>query len=291
MNIVKPILIATWPFAARAVHIGGQMLEEGHAAMDAAVSTVCAVEDDPAVDSVGFASLPNIRGEMQFDAACMDGKTLKIGAVLGLEGFKNPIRVAKDLVQEYRNNVLCGQGAADYALEHGHRQAIMITDAMRQKWEEALAQGRTLPVGHDTIGCLALDTGGRLAATVSTSGLGFKHRGRVGDSPLVGSGFYADDEAGAAASTGVGEDIMKGCVGYAVVECLRAGLHPQEAVEKVIRMHIARMKRGGERCGNFAMVALDAKGNYGGAGTSDDFTYSIFTDGHTQTIKPGIIPR
>ncbi|MDD3242120.1 MAG: isoaspartyl peptidase/L-asparaginase [Eubacteriales bacterium] len=288
---MKPILIATWPFAARVVAIGGKMLETGANAMDAAVATIAAIEDDPSIDSVGFGALPNIRGEMQFDAACMDGATLKLGAVLGLEGFKNPIRVAQDLVWEYRNNVLCGQGAADYALAHDHQQAIMITDDARRRWEAAMAEGRKLPVGHDTIGCLAFDSQSKLAACVSTSGLGFKHRGRVGDSPLVGSGFYADDEAGAAAATGVGEDIMKGCVSYGVVECMRSGMHPQEAVEKMIKMHVQRMRRGGDVCGNFAMVALDNKGNYGGAGTENDFSFSIFADGHTVTVKPEIVQR
>lgn len=285
---MEPIIIATWPFARQVVQVGGELLQNGAAAMDAAVEGVCTVEDDPKIETVGFGGLPNLNGEVQLDAACMDGKTLAIGAVMGLEGYKNPCRVAQGLVGEYRNNVLCGQGAADYARENGYQPAVMITDERRKQWEEAMARGQRVPVGHDTVCCLALDKSGDLAAVVSTSGLGYKHRGRVGDSPLVGSGFYADNDVGAAAATGVGEDIMKGCVSFAAVQYMRAGMPVQQAVDTAMADHIARLGKAGVTCGNFAMIALDKAGNYAGGSTSDDFTYSVFSQKQLQTFDPGI---
>ena len=282
---MKPIVIATWPFSREAICAGGALLDRGGSAADVVVETIIHVENDPSVDAVGFGGLPNIRGEMQLDAAMMRGDDLHIGAVMGLMGFKNPIKVARDLVNEEFNNVLCGDGAADYVLAKGHQQAIMLTDAARLRWEEAMAQGRTKPVGHDTVGCLALDHTGHMVAGVSTSGLGYKHRGRVGDSPLVGSGFYVDNEVGGAAATGVGEDIMKGCVCFAMVEAMRSGLTPQAAAERAIAIHTARLRRGGERCGQFAVIAIDKEGNHGGA-CCCEFEYSLWQDGRHQIITP-----
>jgi isoaspartyl peptidase/L-asparaginase-like protein (Ntn-hydrolase superfamily) len=282
---MKPTIIATWPFARDAVALGGQVLSRGGCAADAVMDTIIAIEDNPEVDSVGFGSLPNIRGEMQFDAAMMMGDTLRIGAVMGLEGFKNPIMVARDLVNENRNNVLCGQGACDYALEKGHRQAIMISERAPERWEAAMTAGQKKPVGHDTVGCLALDTSGQMVVGMSTSGLGYKHRGRVGDSPLVGSGFYVDNEVGGAAATGVGEDIMKGCVCYAVVEAMRSGLVPQAALEKVMLRHLKRMDSAGESSGNFAMIALNNKGEYGGTACRS-FEYLLWQDGQVLSFEP-----
>ncbi|MDL2225218.1 isoaspartyl peptidase/L-asparaginase [Eubacteriales bacterium OttesenSCG-928-M02] len=287
---MKPILLATWPFAERAVHIGGRLLEEGGNAMDAAVQTVAAIEDDPLVDSVGFGAIPNIYGQVELDAACMDGETLSLDAVMGLNGFRNPVRVAQDLVQEQMNNVLCGEGAAEYAQAKGHKRGVLITDAMRQKWETDMGMGKKQPVGHDTVCCLSLDEKGHLASVISTSGLGYKHRGRVGDSPLVGSGFYADDEVGAAAATGVGEDIMKGCISFLIVERMRAGDSPQQASEWAIARHCARLRRGGMVPRNISVIALDKHGNYGGAGTEAGYSYSIYTDGETKTIVSTPMP-
>ncbi|MBR6824859.1 MAG: N(4)-(beta-N-acetylglucosaminyl)-L-asparaginase [Firmicutes bacterium] len=287
---MKPIVIATWDFARAAIPAGGAVLEKGGCAADAVVETIIRIEDNPDIESVGFGGIPNIRGEMELDAAMMRGRDLRIGAVMGLSGFKNPIKVARDLVNENYNNVLCGQGAADYALEKGHQQAIMLTDASRKRWEEAMAVGQTKPVGHDTVGCLALDHTGQMVAGVSTAGLGFKHRGRVGDSPLVGSGFYVDNEVGGAAATGVGEDIMKGCVCFAAVEAMRSGLTPQAAVERAVEIHTRRMRRSGDVCGKFAMIAIDKEGHYGGA-CCCEFEYSLWQDGKIVTVTPVEIER
>lgn len=282
---MKPIVIATWPFAKDAVLAGGKVLASAGKAEDAVIAAITQVEDDPNVDSVGYGGLPNIHGEMQLDAAMMMGDTLRMGAVMGLEGIKNPIKVARDLAMETYNNVLCGQGAQDYALEKGHAQADMLHEAARIRWEAAVAAGQKKPVGHDTIGCLALDAAGKLVAGVSTSGLGYKHRGRVGDSPLAGCGFYADSEIGGAVATGVGEDIMKGCICYAVTDAMRSGLHPQAALEQVLDAFVQRMKRGGDDCRQFAVIAINKDGQYGGA-CHCDFEYSLWQDGGVITVKP-----
>ena len=285
---MNPTVIATWPFARDAVPAGGAVLARGGKAPDAVVDTITVIENDPEIDTVGYGGLPNLKGEVQCDAAMMMGDTLRMGAVMGLINYKSPIRVARGLINAERNNVLCGQGADDFAAENGFEPRDMLTEKAKLRLDAALAAGVKKPVGHDTVGCLALDGDGLMVAGVSTSGLGFKHRGRVGDSPLVGSGFYVDNEIGGAAATGVGEDIMKGCVCYAAVEAMRSGLTPQAALEKVIRLFLDRMKRGGDECGNFAMIALDKDGNFGGS-CCCEFEYSVWQGGKVMTFTPEIL--
>ena len=204
---------------------------------------------------------------------------------MGLEGHRNPIKVARALLVPNRNNVLCGQGAAEFAEESGFEKANLLTDDAKERWEKAIAAGISKPVGHDTVGCIAIDSEGHLAAGVSTSGLGFKRRGRVGDSPLVGSGFYADDEVGAAAATGIGEDIMKGVLCFAAVEYMRSGMTPQEAAEKALLQLMERLRRAGEPCGHFAMITLNKESCFGGA-CNCEFEYSVWQDGSIQSIAP-----
>ena len=283
---MKPILAATWWFAPAALPFGGKVLDEGGSALDAVLATVTHVENDPSVDSVGFGGLPNVEGEVETDSAIMRGDSLHIGAVMGLKGFKNPILVAADLANEHYNNVLCGEGAARYADKMGHTHAVMITDEIRRRWEEKVAEGQNKPSGHDTVGCLGLDAQGHIVVGVSTSGLFMKRPGRVGDSPISGSGFYADDQIGAAVATGVGEDIMKGCLSFAIVQAIASGMTPQEATDKIAEDFITRIDKTGDELGHFAVLAIDKEGRVGAACMSDVFTYSYWQDGELHTVKP-----
>ena len=285
---MKPTVLATWPFSRKAVSYGGAVLSRGGSSADAVIATIASIEDDSSIDSVGCGGLPNMNGEVQCDASMMLGQTLRIGAVMGLEGYKNPIKVAHALLASNRNNVLCGRGAADFAEQARFEKADLLTEDAKKRWEAAIAAGINKPVGHDTVGCLAIDAEGHLTAGVSTSGLGFKHRGRVGDSPIVGSGFYADDEVGAAAATGIGEDIMKGVICYTAVEYLRSGLTPQAAAEKALRRLNDRLNRAGEPCGHFALIVLSRDALFGGA-CSFDFEYSVWQDGKVQSFTPVVL--
>ncbi|KAI3489481.1 hypothetical protein L1887_46527 [Cichorium endivia] len=193
----------------------------------AVVDAVAAVEDFPFYKSVGYGGLPTENGEVELDAAYMDGDTLAFGAVGNLVDIANPVRVAQALSRQRYNSLLVGQGAREWALSQGFADKTMLTDrAMqhyRKRCRETLDKGLSPYDGHDTVGVIGLDKQGSMSVATSTSGLFMKKRGRLGDSPIIGSGFYCDSETGAATATGVGEDLMKGCTSYEIVRRHGAG--------------------------------------------------------------------
>ena len=218
----KGVAIATWKFGQAAVAASGDVLTRGGTAMDAVEAGIHTAELDPTEQSVGYGGTPNEDGVVQVDAAVMDGVTMDVGAVAGLEGVRAPISVARRVMTDSRHVFLVGDGAARFARKHGFAVEETLTDAAREKWEAWRDSPDRETDGHDTIGLLSMDATGAIAAGCSTSGVGFKEVGRVGDSPLVGSGLYADNEAGAAAATGLGEEILKFCMSFQVVEFMRA---------------------------------------------------------------------
>lgn len=274
---MKYAVISTWRFSEQAVIYALQALSNGANALDTAEKAITLIEDDPLVSSVGYNSYPNEDGEVELDAALMDGKTLDIGAVIGVKGFKNPISIARRVLEQSPHNVLAGTGAEEFAVKHGFDRSIMICDDMRLKWEKLKSEqkkGKNILVGHDTVGMVILDTNGRMFTAVSTSGTGMKARGRVGDSPLVGSGYYVDDNIGGAAATGWGEDIMKGCVCYQTVENMRHGMSPDEAVKAAVKRASDRIKNAR----NIAVVCIDKYGKLGSYSNHTGFEYWAASD-------------
>ena len=265
-------IIGTWPFALPGVAALAGSLSSGMNAVDAAVEACRMVEDDPEVDTVGLGGIPNVRGEVELDAAVMDGATLQIGAVGGVKNHRNPILIARELLYHASHNMLVAEGAEDFARSRGIPQASPLTEKALARWRHL--KDKADPIGHDTVCFLTLSQG-RLAAAVSTSGLGLKLPGRVGDSPLSGSGFYADDEAGAAAATGVGEEIMKGILSFRAVALMREGLSPQAAAEKTILDAHMRLIRAGKKPGNMALICLDPKGSFGAACNHRRFAFAV----------------
>ena len=202
-------IIATWRMAKEGLEQGFEMLGKKEKASDAIEVAIKAVEDFPYYKSVGFGGLPNEEMVVELDAGYMDGDTLNVGAVCGIKDFANPISIAKCLSEESVNNVLIGYGAEKYARAHGFEEKEMLTDRAkafyRKKKKELEAEERLKAYdGHDTVGMICLDEMGSMVAATSTSGLFMKKAGRVGDSPLVGSGFYVDSEVGGATATGLG---------------------------------------------------------------------------------------
>jgi len=274
---MKYAVISTWRFSKQAVMYAEQALQNGDNGLDTAEKAIILVENDPDVSSVGFNAYPNEAGEVELDAAVMDGKTLDIGAVISIKGFKNPVSVARKVMEESPHNVLAGIGAEEFALKHGFCRDILICDDMRGKWEKLKAEqkkGRDVLKGHDTVGMVILDTKGRMYTAVSTSGTGMKPRGRVGDSSLVGSGFYVDDDVGGAAATGWGEDIMKGCVCYQTVEYMRQGMEPDEAVREAVKRADKRI----QNARNIAVVCADKYGRTGAYSNHAGFEYWVASD-------------
>lgn len=271
-------IIGTWRMAKEGVEEGAELLKQGKNVFDALENAVKIVENDPYYKSVGYGGLPNEEMEVELDAGFMNGDTLGFGAVCAIKDIANPISVARNLSEQNVNCVLAGQGATQYALDHGFEQKEMLTkraEEFYQKRLEEMKKELNAYRGHDTVGMLAVDANGSMGAATSTSGLFMKKKGRVGDSPLIGSGLYADSEVGAAAATGLGEDLMKGCISYEIVTLMKQGIHPQKACEKAVSELEEKLKRRHGSCSDLSVIALNHKGEWGCATNIDNFAVSI----------------
>lgn len=280
--------ISTWPFSLQAVKKAAEILESGGNAVDAAEAGIRLVESDPTVDSVARGGWLNANGELELDAAFMNGDTLRVGAVAAVKGFEHPVTIARAVMEKSRHNILVGKGAEEFADKMGIERADeerMILPAARKLYEENIAKINEEIKGHDTIGLIALDENGTIVCATSTSGASMKTPGRVGDSPIIGSGFYAQSGVGAAVATGLGEDIMRTCCCFRVVSLMEAGLSPQEAVEKAIADSTKIIQGTGYYCDNIAIVCMNAKGEVGASCNHVDFTYTHIREG----IEPQVV--
>ncbi|MGY0394715.1 N(4)-(beta-N-acetylglucosaminyl)-L-asparaginase [Fusobacterium sp.] len=273
-------MIATWRMAGDAVALGADILENGGKCQDAVEKAIMQVEDYPFYKSVGYGGLPNEECEVELDAAFMDGKTLSIGAVAGIKDYKNPVSIARKLSEDRFNIFLVGAGAEAYAHKNGFIRQNMLTERAKKTWEkrkkEIYEKNLSPYDGHDTVCMIALDKEKDMAVATSTSGLFMKKRGRVGDSPVSGSGFYVDNEVGGAAATGLGEDIMKGCLSYEVVQRMKKGETPQEAAQGAVMDFTDELKRRRGHAGAISVIALNNKGEWG-IGTNVEFTFAATT--------------
>lgn len=269
-------MIATWRMALEGVGKGAQMLSQGGDAGDAVETAVREVEDFPYYKSVGFGGLPNEDMEVELDAAYMDGNTLDIGAVAAVKDYANPVSIARRLSKEPVNSVLVGEGAERFAHKEGFQRKNMLTDrakAFYRKRKKEDGQELKPYKGHDTVGMVCLDERGKVTAATSTSGLFMKKKGRVGDSPIVGSGFYADSQIGGASATGLGEDLMKGCISYEIVRLMGEGLHPQEACERAVKRLDNELKKRRGKAGDLSLIAMNNKGEWGAATNIKGFSF------------------
>jgi N4-(beta-N-acetylglucosaminyl)-L-asparaginase len=251
-TVNRPVAVAS-ANGLQAVRLAVQRMQEGASPVDAAVDGVGLVEDDPDDVTVGYGGLPNSEGVVQLDACCMDGPTMRAGAVAAIEGFRHPARVALEVMRRTTRVLLVGDGAARFAHSLGFESEDLLTDRARKIWlywkanmsdvdDWLPAPGQTddpdvrafieengavRPTG--TINLCAVDGNGDVGGTTTTSGLFFKIPGRVGDSPLIGAGLFVDNEVGAAGSTGRGESVIQIAGGHTVVEFMRAGKSPEAA--------------------------------------------------------------
>ncbi len=288
------VVIATWPFGQTAVKTAAPLLQAGKPALDAALAGAQAVEDDPTVHSVGFAGLGNAIGTVQLDACVMDGQTLSCGGVAALENVRHAAAVARRVMEKTPHVLLAGSGAQQFAVQQGFPLETLLTPESVAEWEKKRPPAnrqRELPgkaklPGHDTVTVLALDRKGSLAGVCTTSGLAHKLPGRVGDSPLIGSGLYVDNTAGAAGGTGVGEEIIRIGGSLRIVEAMRAGRSPQEACESLIRTVNAVAVRRGVHPARVAFLALDPRGRIGAACTErTGFQYAVARPGSVELLK------
>ncbi|MEQ8766290.1 MAG: isoaspartyl peptidase/L-asparaginase [Planctomycetota bacterium] len=221
-----------------ALEAGLSILDGGGTALDACQEAVRILEDDPTFDA-GRGAFLNREGDVELDAALMRGDTLDIGAVAAVRGIANPIRIARKVLEDGHHIFLAGEGARQFAREVGVpvcAPAELVVPRELERWKQAVADGDFVPASAfgkkpkgGTVGAVARDSRGRLAVAISTGGSPFKRVGRVGDSPLPGCGFYADDELGAACCTGLGEAIAKVVLARQCVERLKE-LTPAESL-------------------------------------------------------------
>jgi isoaspartyl peptidase/L-asparaginase-like protein (Ntn-hydrolase superfamily) len=289
------VVVATWKFGQIAVKSAAALLEQGQPALDAALAGAQAVEDDPSVDSVGYGGIGNALGTVQLDACVMDGQTLACGGVMSVENIRHPAALARRVMEKTPHVYLVGEGARWFALQNGFPLDTLLTPESAAKWEKnrprdlkapAAPQGVPPAGGHDTVAVLALDKKGSLGGVCTTSGLPYKMPGRVGDSPLIGAGLYVDNSAGAAGGTGVGEEIIRVGGSLLIVEAMRAGKSAQEACELAVRKVNQTAVRRGVHPAKVAFLALDPKGNPGGACTAQtNFEYAVARPGKVEQIK------
>ena len=288
------VVVATWPFGQTAVKTAAALLQADKPALDAALAGAQAVEDDPKVHSVGFAGLGNAIGTVSLDACVMDGHTLACGGVAALENVRHAAAVARRVMEKTPHILLVGQGAQQFAMQQGFPLETLHTPESVAEWEKARPKGRRMPEppmkapegSHDTVTVLALDRKGSLGGVCTTSGLAHKLPGRVGDSPLIGSGLYVDNTAGAAGATGVGEEVIRIGGSLFVVEAMRNGKSPQEACEAAVRKVNAVAVRRGVHPARVAFLSLDARGRIGAACTErTGFEYAVARPGSMELLK------
>lgn len=270
-------LIGTWRMCLDGARAGISLLRAGGTAGDAVERAVTDVEDRPEFVSVGFGGLPDRSGHVMLDAAYMDGTTLRMGGIMSAENIRNPISLARKLCGRTTDCLLAGRGAEQAAIDFGLPLRDMRTEPSMEKWRAAVSEPTfrlSAYQGHDTVCVLALDENGGMVAGTSTSGLFMKEPGRVGDSPLIGSGFYCDARFGAAAATGLGEDIMRGCLSYEIVSLMRRGASPAEACSTALSGLTERKLSLGEDAGSISLIALNARGEYGAATTLPVFPFA-----------------
>jgi N4-(beta-N-acetylglucosaminyl)-L-asparaginase len=309
-----PVVVAAKTYV-KTVARAYQTLSEGGDPLDAVIAGIGIVEDDPEDVTVGYGGIPNEEGVVQLDAAIMDGRTMKAGAVAALEGIRHPVQVARLVMEQTTRALIVGAGAVKFAKAHGFQEENLLTERSRKiwlYWKEKLS-------GHDdwiergdeeqkdpdirwyiekygtddfrpqgTIACHAVTAKGEIVGATSTSGLFFKIPGRVGDSPIIGAGLYVDGEVGACGSTGWGEGTIRSCGSHTVVELMRQGKSPEEAALRTLERIVALAKekrdgRGRYSGENVIFYVVNKKGEYAGAaifngarGAAGRFTPSRF---------------
>jgi N4-(beta-N-acetylglucosaminyl)-L-asparaginase len=258
-----------------------QILNKGGRALDAVEAGVMVPEADPTERSVGYGGRPDRDGRVTLDACIMD-ELSNIGSVAALEYIKHPISVARAVMEKTPHVMLVGDGALQFALSQGFKKENLLVPDSEREWKEWLVKSEYKPIvnieNHDTIGMIALDEAGNLSGACTTSGMGYKMHGRVGDSPIIGAGLYVDNEIGAATATGHGEEVIRiaGC--HLVVELMRQGKSPKEACKEAVNrvVHLMEIRKKNLTAIQVGFIALDKAGNYGSYCVQGGFNYAVY---------------
>jgi N4-(beta-N-acetylglucosaminyl)-L-asparaginase len=302
----KPIIISTWDFGVAANKAGWSVLSKGGRSLDAVEQAGWVPEADVNNQTVGYGGLPDRDGHVSLDACIMD-EAGNCGAVLALEHIKHPISVARQVMEKTPHVMLAGEGALQFALANGFKKENLLTEKSKKDWESWLKTAKYNPVmnienkqyekssprklpgnqyNHDTIGILAIDEKGNISGGCTTSGMAYKLRGRIGDSPIIGAGLYVDNEVGGATSTGVGEEVVRNVGSFLVVELMRQGLSPEDACKEAV-MRIIKKKPDTAKNIQVGFLAINKKGEYGAYAIQPGFSFAVCNSEQQDLLIPG----
>src|SRR5690554_5457100 len=286
-----PMVVATWDVKA-CTEAAWDVLLKGSSALDA-VEQGCRYEEANVDDqTVGIGGLPDRNGNVTLDACIMDSKG-NYGAVVYLQNILHPISVARKVMEETPHVILAGKGAEAFAIEQGFELIDLLTEKSKEEWVEWKKTSEYKPIinieNHDTIGMLAIDKNGDIAGGCTTSGLAYKMAGRVGDSAIIGSGLYIDNEIGGATASGLGEEVLKTVGSFLIVELMRQGKSPQEACEEAI----ARIIKKSPHYKDFQVgfVAVNKKGEIGYYSIHEGFSVTKYHQGTNKNIPSDYYDR
>ncbi|MDE3254107.1 MAG: N(4)-(beta-N-acetylglucosaminyl)-L-asparaginase [Bacteroidota bacterium] len=297
-DIRKPIVISTWHEGIAANQEAWKILREGGRSLDAVEKGVMVTESSQNC-CVGLGANPDRDGFVTLDASIMD-EYANCGSVAYLERIKHPISVARRVMEKTPHVMLVGSGAQQFAVEEGFPlEPQQLSKEAEKTYKNWLKKSEYKPViniensgnhpnqtafvptrfengefNHDTIGMVAMDAHGNLSGSCTTSGMGFKMRGRVGDSPIIGAGLFVDNEVGAATATGQGEDVIRICGSHLVVELMRQGLSPENACKKAVE-RIIKIKGDKAKEIQVGFIALNKQGEYGGYCIQKGFNFAV----------------
>jgi isoaspartyl peptidase/L-asparaginase-like protein (Ntn-hydrolase superfamily) len=284
-----PVFLSTHYYGKPANERAAEVFKSGGSLLDAVEKGINVPEDDPKVMTVGYGGRPNEEGEVELDAAIMDGTRHHAGAVCSLHHIKNPISVARLVLEKTRHTTLAGEGAFRFALKMGFEPMQLLTPESLKEWLDwkSNPQRKTFWVtaeNHDTIGMLATDGKGHVVSGCSTSGLAWKIPGRVGDSPLIGCGVYADDNVGAASATGDGDLMTNYCTSISIVHYMASGMSPQDACLELLR-HMAATDSKSKN-GDCRVIAMNNRGEIGAASMNSAIRlkYALWMNGESKLL-------
>jgi N4-(beta-N-acetylglucosaminyl)-L-asparaginase len=303
----KPIVISTWGEGIAANEAAWKILKSGGRALDAVEQGVMVTEASQNC-CVGLGANPDRDGFVTLDACIMD-ENANIGSVAFLERIKHPISVARKVMEKTPHVMLVGIGAQQFAVAQGFPLEPQKLSVEAQKsYDNWLIKSEYKPViniensknqtafapnklengnwNHDTIGMVAMDANGNLSGSCTTSGMGFKMRGRLGDSPIIGAGLYVDNEIGAATATGQGEDVIRICGAHLVVELMRQGLSPENACKKAVE-RIIKIKGAAAKDIQVGFIAINKQGEYGGYCIQKGFDFAVCYADDKNFMVPG----
>ncbi len=285
----SPIVISTWDAGLSANEGAWKILSKNGRALDAVEAGVMVTESDPDNCCVGLSGMPDRDGHTTLDACIMDEKG-NAGSVCALEYIEHPVSVARRVMEKTPHVILVGEGALQFAIQEGFKKTNgEMTEKKKKAWENWKKEKNYKPVinieNHDTIGMIAMDSNGDLSGSCTTSGMAWKMRGRVGDSPIIGAGLFVDNEVGAAVATGHGEFVVKTCGSHTVIELMRQGLSPTQACKTAVERIVRKYKNDIPNI-QVCLIAINKKGEHGGYSIHKGFSYALKTKDITKLITP-----